>query len=54
MILSDLERLIEIFNDSKHCTISLRQLSFLCVTYLTVMPRSHCESIEVVKWLSLA
>jgi len=29
MTLSDLEWLSKIFNDTKHCAVSLRQLSFL-------------------------
>ena len=29
MTLTDLERLNEIFNDRRHCAVSLRQMSFL-------------------------
>jgi len=36
MILSDLERLSDIFNDTKHRAVSLRQLSFLNIMRMRV------------------
>jgi len=43
MILSNLERLSEIFNDMKHRAVSLRQLSFLFTSAITT--ERHANSV---------
>ena len=56
--LSDIEWLSEIFNDAKHCTASLRQLSFLfCIYFSSVHayatqfrppPRNRCSVVGII------
>jgi len=45
---SDLESLIEIFNEMKHCAASLRQLSFLFLTRPTKLGRLCNQSCSFV------
>jgi len=50
MTLSDIERLIEIFNDMKHRAVSLRQLSFFLCCHLVVVILVF--AIVPAKWLT--
>jgi len=53
MTLGDLERLISIFSDTKHCMVSLQQLSFLfsvlCVVSCSTSQWSLCDVISVAR-----